>query len=117
MNDPAITSALVAAERRGVDVQVVMTANPEWDEAFAELESAGVHVQLYADSDNVLYIHAKAIVADAGRPGQQAFVGSENFSLASLYYNRELGIVTASNAVVSAINTAIASDYAGAAPQ
>jgi cardiolipin synthase len=117
MDDPAITAALAAAERRGVDVKVVMTANPEWDEAFAELESAGVHVRLYADSDNVLYIHAKAIVADAGRPDQQAFAGSENFSPASLYYNRELGIATTSSAVVSDINTAIASDYAGAAPQ
>jgi len=117
MDDPTITSALVAAERRGVNVKVVMTANPEWDSAFSQLAGAGVHVRLYADSDNVLYIHAKAVVADAGRSDQQVFVGSENFSAASLDYNRELGIVTTSNAVVSDINTAIASDYAGAAPQ
>jgi cardiolipin synthase len=116
MDDPTITSALVAAARRGVDVKVVMTAESEWDSAFSQLASAGVHVRLYADSDNVLYIHAKAIVADAGRPDQQLFVGSENFSKASLRYNRELGIRTANKAVIATINATLAADYAGARP-
>ena len=72
MDDPTITSALVAAARRGVDVKVVMTAESEWDSAFSQLVKAGVHVRLYADSDKVLYIHAKAVVADAGRSGPAA---------------------------------------------
>src|ERR1700691_5863174 len=41
MDDSTITSALVAAARRGVDVKVVMTAESEWDSAFSELTSAG----------------------------------------------------------------------------
>jgi cardiolipin synthase len=114
MGDSTITSALVAAAKRGVDVKVIMTAESEWDSAFSELASAGVHVRLYADSDNALYIHAKAVVADAGRSGQQLFVGSENFSKASLGYNRELGIRTTNGAVISTINATLASDYAGA---
>jgi cardiolipin synthase len=114
MDDPAITDALVAAAHRGVDVEVVMTAESEWDTAFNELVKAGVHVRLYADSDNVLYIHAKAVVADAGRSDQQIFVGSENFSKASLGYNRELGIRTANKAVISGISATLAADYAGA---
>ena len=114
MGDSTITSALVAAAKRGVDVKVIMTAESEWDSAFSELTSAGVHVRLLADSDRVLYIHAKAVIADAGRSDQQLFVGSENFSKASLGYNRELGIRTTNGAVVSTINATLASDYADA---
>ena len=114
MDDATITSALAAAARRGVDVKVVMTAESEWDSAFNQLVKAGVHVRLYADSDNVLYIHAKAVVADAGRSDQQVFVGSENFSTASLHYNRELGLRTTGKAVIAPINATLAADYAGA---
>jgi cardiolipin synthase len=116
MDDPAITAALAAAARGGVDVKIVMTAESEWDSAFSQLAGAGVHVRTYADSNNVLYIHAKAVVADAGRSDQQLFVGSENFSRASLDYNRELGLRTANKAVVATINATIAADYAGATP-
>jgi cardiolipin synthase A/B len=112
--DPMVTAALERAARRGVDVTVVMTADSEWDTAFAELKSAGVHVRLYPDSSSALYIHAKAVVADAGHPGQQVFTGSENFSEASLDYNRELGVRTANPAVISAISAAIAGDYTSA---
>ena len=37
MDDPAVTGALAAAARHGVDVKIVMTADPEWDQAFTEL--------------------------------------------------------------------------------
>jgi cardiolipin synthase len=116
MDDSTITKALVAAARRGVDVTIVMTAQTKWDKAFNELVKAGAHVRVYADSDNVLYIHAKAVVADAGRAGQQVFVGSENFSAASLWYNRELGIRTTNKAVIATISATIAADYAGGTP-
>jgi cardiolipin synthase len=114
MGDSTITDALVAAAKRGVDVKVIMTAESEWDSAFGTLVRAGVHVRLYADSEKALYIHAKAVVADAGRSDQQVFVGSENFSKASLGYNRELGVRTANKAVISVINATLAADYAGA---
>jgi phosphatidylserine/phosphatidylglycerophosphate/cardiolipin synthase-like enzyme len=116
MHSSAVTGALERAARRGVDVKVVMTADSEWDASFAELGRAGAHVHLYPDSSSALYIHAKAIVADAGHRGQQVFVGSENFSTASLDYNRELGIRTTNRAVISAISAVIASDYSGAPP-
>jgi cardiolipin synthase len=114
MGDSTVTAALVAAAKRGVDVKVIMTAESEWDTAFNELVKAGVRVRLYADSDKVLYIHAKAVVADAGGSDQQVFVGSENFSKASLGYNRELGLRTANKAVISVISATLATDYAGA---
>ena len=37
MDDPAVTGALAAAARRGVNVTITMTADPEWDQAFTEL--------------------------------------------------------------------------------
>src|ERR1700729_2504536 len=114
MGDSTITGALVAAAKRGVDVKVIMTAESEWDSAFGTLVRAGVHVRLYADSEKALYIHAKAVIADAGRSDQQVFVGSENFSKASLGYNRELGLRTANKAVISVISATLAADYAGA---
>jgi cardiolipin synthase len=116
MDDSTITSALAAAARRGVDVTITMTADPEWDEAFSELAREGVHIRLYPDSDRALYIHGKAIVADAGLPGNQALVGSQNFSVASLDYNRELGIRTTSPAVIAALSAALTRDYAQATP-
>jgi cardiolipin synthase A/B len=115
MGDSAITSALVAAARRGVDVKVVMTAESEWDTAFNELVNAGVHVHLFKNSTKALYIHAKAVVADVGRADQQVFVGSENFSTASLRYNRELGLRTANRPVISAISNTVAADYTASA--
>jgi cardiolipin synthase A/B len=116
MDDPAVTAALASAARRGVAVTVTMTADPEWDAAFADLARAGVRIRLYPDTSGTLYIHAKAIVADAGRPGQRVLVGSQNFSIASLDYNRELGILTRDPAVVAAISTVLARDHAGARP-
>jgi cardiolipin synthase A/B len=116
MDDSAITSALAAAARRGVSVTITMTADPEWDEAFSELTRDGVHVRLYPDSSRALYIHAKAIVADAGLPGRRALIGSQNFSVASLDYNRELGIRTTSPAVIAAVSAVLTRDYAQATP-
>ncbi len=114
MNDSTVTAALEAAAKRGVNVTVVMTADSEWHTAFAALRRAGVHVHTFPDTSKALYIHAKAVVADAGRSGQQVYAGSENFSVASLDRNRELGIRTANAAVISAISATIASDYAAA---
>jgi cardiolipin synthase A/B len=116
MDDPAVTAALAAAARRGVEVKIIMTADPEWDPAFAQLAAAGAHVRLYPDDSSALYIHAKAIVADAGLRGQQVLVGSQNFSVASLDYNRELGVLTGNPAVVTVIASTLAADYAGAVP-
>jgi hypothetical protein len=81
----------------------------------AELSRAGAHIRLYPDKASALYIHAKAIVADAGRSGQRVLVGSQNFSVASLGYNRELGILTSAPRIVAAIAATLARDYAGAA--
>jgi cardiolipin synthase A/B len=111
---PAITAALSRAARRGVRVVVVMTDATQWHDAFAKLIAAGVAVRIYAQQAP-LYIHAKVVVADIGTPRQRAFMGSENFSAASLNHNRELGVQTADRTVVTGLATVIEGDATAAA--
>ena len=106
MDSTPIEDALEADARRGVDVTVVMTADAEWDAAFSQLESAGVHVVLYPDTSSALYIHAKVIDVD----GAKAFLGSENFSTSSLDDNRELGLITSSPGVLGPLNSTLSGD-------
>ncbi len=106
MDSGAIEAALKGDAQRGVNVTVIMTSDPEWDSAFSLLESAGVHVVLYPDSSSALYIHAKVIDVDSSK----VFVGSQNFSTASLDYNRELGIITTSMDVVAPLNDTLLGD-------
>lgn len=112
MGDSAVQDALIAAAHRGVAVQVIMTRATEWQTDFARLSQEGVHVATYADSASALYIHAKVIIAD----DTLAFVGSENFSSASLTRNRELGITVGTPSIVAALHTTLAHDYAAAQP-
>ena len=116
MGDPAVTAALAADARRGVDVTITMTADPEWDQAFAQLARAGAHIRLYADNSGVLYIHAKAIAADAGLADQEAVAESQNFSAASFNDNRELGIRTSDPAAVAVLSATLTRDHAGGEP-
>jgi cardiolipin synthase len=113
MDSAPIEEALESDAKRGVDVTVVMTADSEWDVAFSQLESDGVHVVLYPDRASALYIHAKVIDVD----GTKAFIGSENFSTASLDYNRELGLNTSSASVLGPLNTMLSSDISNGPEQ
>ncbi len=115
MEDSTIVNALVAAEKRGVDVTVVMTASSSYTSEFKELIAAGVKLSTYATTAS-LYIHAKVILADYGTSHASAFLGSENFSTTSLNKNRELGLITDDGTLLSSLNTTLASDYAGATP-
>jgi phosphatidylserine/phosphatidylglycerophosphate/cardiolipin synthase-like enzyme len=109
MDSATIEGALAAASRRGVDVEVAMTADSAWDGALTALAGAGVRVVTYPDSPTALYIHAKVIVVD----GATAFVGSQNFSTSSLDDNRELGVITTDPAVVIPVSQSLAQDVAG----
>jgi phosphatidylserine/phosphatidylglycerophosphate/cardiolipin synthase-like enzyme len=109
MSASEIVTALEDAAHRGVRVEVVMTRSTEWDDAFNALARAGVEVHTYNPSAS-LYIHAKVIDAD----GTRVFIGSENFSVESMQYNRELGLITSEPSIVSAVQSTIASDYDGA---
>ncbi|MCQ4044439.1 phosphatidylserine/phosphatidylglycerophosphate/cardiolipin synthase family protein [Streptantibioticus rubrisoli] len=111
MGDSQVVSALTAAAKRGVQVEVVMsnTGNTYASE-FNTLTSGGVKVSTYA-ATAPLYIHAKAIVAD-----QKVFVGSENFSSTSLNKNRELGLILDDAKIAGGVQKVITNDFKGATP-
>ena len=113
LNDEVETveDALESAARRGVDVEVLMTMQAGWIPAFSALKVAGVHIRTY-DAKAALYVHAKVIVADS----TLAFLGSENFSDASLDDNRELGIIFSKVSVVAGLTACFRLDWLHADP-
>lgn len=110
MSDSAIVEALESAARSGVQVQVTMTYQGSYTNNFTKLTAAGVQLRTLS-SDDTPYIHAKVILADSGAPNASAFVGSENFSSASLEKNRELGLVLSDPAILSNIRSILTQDF------
>ncbi|MDQ6616071.1 MAG: phospholipase D-like domain-containing protein, partial [Actinomycetota bacterium] len=113
MSAPDIVAALAAAARRNVHVTVTMTDSTAWAAAFATLRAAGVDIGVY-HGETPIYIHAKVVAVDAATAGGHVFVGSENFTVASLAYNREAGIIVADRSVVTSVNATLGRDFAGA---
>ena len=112
MGDTTIEKALIAAAKRGVDVQVCgENTDGEYDSDFKKLTDGGVHVSYYSD-ENGFYIHGKVVEADYGTSDAKVFIGSENFSSTSLNRNRELGLITANSTVMSAIASDFSPDFA-----
>ena len=119
MSATNIVSALEAACQRGVTVHIAMTDTGSYHANFSALEAAGCGVHTYPNAPtntSVLYIHAKAIVADYGLSTQNVYMGSINFSTASMTENRELGAYITDAASIAALNATMTSDYAGASP-
>jgi cardiolipin synthase A/B len=117
MSEYTIVDALSAAARRGVNVDVVMTYSSSWRSNLDKLATAGVHVRTYAPAAS-LYIHAKVVAVDPGLPDAQLELGSQNFSWASLEYNRELGLDlgAAEAGIINSVAATVRSDFAGATP-
>ncbi len=117
MSEYTIVDALCAAARRGVNVDVVMTYSSSWRSNFDKLAAAGVHVRTYAPTAS-LYIHAKVMAVDPGLADAQLEVGSQNFSWASLEYNRELALDLgrADAGIIDSVAATARSDFAGATP-
>lgn len=109
-----IVSALEAAAKRGVAVNIAMTDNTSYATEFAALKAAGCGVHVYPNTATALYIHAKALVADYGLSTQKIYMGSINFSIASMTENRELGLYISDALAAQSLNATITSDYAGA---
>ena len=84
MGDTTIEDALIRASHRGVGVRVCgENTSGEYDSDFSRLARAGVHISYYSSSHG-FYIHGKVIEADYGTSHARVFIGSENFSAASL---------------------------------
>jgi PLD-like domain len=115
MSATAIVNALVAAAKRGVLVEVTMTNSSDWTSEFNTLSAAGVYIDTYASTAS-LYIHAKVIIADAAKSDAAVYLGSINFSNASLTENRELGLIVNDPTVLTSTNATVAGDFAGGTP-
>ncbi|HZL25879.1 MAG TPA: choice-of-anchor D domain-containing protein [Acidobacteriaceae bacterium] len=109
-----IVSAVAAAATRGVKVvQVCENQSSANTSGFATVKAAGANVWYYTSSTG-FYIHAKTVVADLGLPTEAVYMGSINYSSASLTKNRELGVyITGNTAVSNPIAAAIAATIVG----
>jgi cardiolipin synthase A/B len=112
INDETVISKLIAAKRRGVDVQVLLGFQPGFGGAppanqstLDELEAGGIAVRYLRRH----YLHAKGIVAD-----QAVYLGSQNFTHGGLGANRELGEILSDAAVVKRVAEIFADDWAHA---
>lgn len=107
MEDPQITRTLVAAARRGVQVEVIVpspTEKPDPNAAGEQaLRAGGARVRELRQP----YVHGKEVVVD----GHAAFLGSENFSRTSLDKNREVGLLIDDAAVVKRLEETFRHDW------
>ena len=93
-------------------VELAMTdTSAAYHANYTTLEGAGCGVHIGANNADTLYIHAKAIVADLGTASAIGYVGSINFSNASLTENRELGLYVHDADNLSQISASINADY------
>lgn len=111
-SENTIELALTAALKRGVSVTLVQEdIEGKYTPTLNALKSAGAKIAVYT-SNKGYYIHAKTVLADYGTAGAKLFLGSENFSTASLLENRELGLIFSDPACMTGVYTAISKDYA-----
>jgi phosphatidylserine/phosphatidylglycerophosphate/cardiolipin synthase-like enzyme len=108
-----IVSALETACQNGVTVNIAMVSQSSYATNFKALEAAGCGVHVYPNTQTGFYVHAKAVVADYGLSTQKVYMGSINYSSASMTQNRELGMYITDPASVQSIETTMAADYAG----
>lgn len=105
ISDGDLVTRLIAAQLRGVPTEIVAPASNRSTATTAALDrlaTAGVMVHLLASP----VVHAKAMVTDARR----LYVGSMNFTRASLDDNREIGLVLGDPAAVIRVADVIAAD-------
>jgi len=114
-----IVSALETACKNGVTVHIAMSEDSTtppfsaYSSNWIALEEAGCGVHVYPYTATGFYIHAKAVVADYGLPTENAYMGSINYSNASMTENRELGIYITDSTAVTQLYTTMSADYAG----
>jgi len=116
LKDRAVVSALDKAARRGVHCRIVLTDNPAWAHAVAEVSAAGCSVHLFPATMTGLYMHEKILLTD----NTALIIGSQNLTTTSLLENRELSLAldtAIAPAVVAAVGATFESDYAAASAE
>ena len=90
-----------------------MVSQSSYATNFKALEAAGCGVNVYPNTQTGFYIHAKAVVADYGLSTQAVYMGSINYSLASMNNNRELGVYITDPASVALLYTTMTAGLCG----
>jgi cardiolipin synthase A/B len=113
LKDRAVLSALDKAAHRGVDCRIVLTDNPAWASAVAEVSAAGCLVHLLPATKTGLYMHEKILLTD----DTSLIIGSQNLSTTSLLENRELSLAldtATAPELIAALGSTFDADYAAA---
>jgi cardiolipin synthase A/B len=116
LKDRAVLSALDKAARRGVQCRIVLTDNPAWANAVAEVSAAGCSVHLFPATKTALYMHEKILLTD----NTALIIGSQNLSTTSLLENRELSLAldtAIAPDLIAAVESTFDADFATAPPQ
>jgi phosphatidylserine/phosphatidylglycerophosphate/cardiolipin synthase-like enzyme len=105
VRDESFIAALLDAERRGVQVRLILntSSDPLDEEVNEELSAGGVEIR----NGGSLYIHAKAMIFD----GEVIFVGSQNPTDNSFENNREVGVAIDDPIVLGRSATIFARDW------
>jgi phosphatidylserine/phosphatidylglycerophosphate/cardiolipin synthase-like enzyme len=117
-SDTQMEGALAAALKRGVTLTLVEeNQNNQYNAVLTPLKQAGAKIAVYTSTKTTAYyIHAKAVLADYGKPQAKLFLGSENFSTDSLGKNRELGLIFSDAACMASVHSALTSDFTKGTP-
>ena len=106
IEDAGIITAIIAAMKRGVAVQVLLEDPTKVDinaDAAAKLRAGGVQ----AHFQTTPYLHAKLIVAD----GAHVYIGSVNISAQSLDQNREVGLILDDPRIIETVTRTFGQDW------
>lgn len=101
--DNSLTTALIAASQKGVDVNIIVPHIPDKKIIFGITKSSyknllkyGIKVYEYTPG----FIHSKQVLID----NKIAFVGSINFDYRSLIHHFECGVITTDSTFINEIN-------------
>ena len=103
----SVTDALIAAQREGVQVRVVVESDNADEEAITDLHRAGV--PLVEDGRNSGLMHNKFVVID----GQWVWTGSWNMTENGTYRNNNNGVLIASPALAENYTTEFEEMFTG----
>lgn len=94
-------------EQKGSQLSIILPdkLSSREDEAVSELRHAGVHVVTLKSP----YMHAKMIVGT-----KAGFIGSQNFSITSINYNREVGVIMSGRENMQILDQEFSADYSAA---
>ena len=125
-NKNGIVDAISNAAQSGVKVRLVIANNsPDATQpaAIAQIKAAGAQVVQFGGtssggSASHPYVAAKTLLVDCSTGTcARGYTGSENFTAASIEYNRELGVIFGDATELGKIYTTVSADFAAGTPQ